>query len=448
MATSRTLKLGLLADVAQFGRGMAKAANDTKSMSSKMDRSLKRAGAAFTALGVSAAYAAVKIGVDSVKAAVEDEASQAKLAKALKNTTNATDSQINSTEKWITKQQLAYGVSDTKLRPALANLTRATKDVKNAQDLTNLSMDISAATGRDVETVSLALAKAYNGNFGALTKLGVPLDKNIIATKDFDAATKVLSETFAGSAATAAGTYAGKMARVKEALGEAKETLGAAFLPYVEKFADYATNTLIPTLQQVADGFAGKPKSISNKVAQVGRDLGYAPDSGSYNLGAALRDVADSFGKLFNTMTGGDASDSISTMQQIADSLERIADGIDAVSNAWDNPIFKAIRSPFNIGNIKEWGSSGGQFGGLKGKAVGGSVRPGTAYRVGEFGPETLVMGNTGGRVLAKGQGVGGGNTFIFNGVIDGESARRSIERLMQNSSRRTGAVNLVGGTL
>jgi len=38
--------------------------------------------------------------------------------------------------------------------------------------------------------------------------------------------------------------------------------------------------------------------------------------------------------------------------------------------------------------------------------------------------------------------------TIIMNGVIDGESARRSIERLMQDSSRRTGAVNLAGATL
>ena len=44
--------------------------------------------------------------------------------------------------------------------------------------------------------------------------------------------------------------------------------------------------------------------------------------------------------------------------------------------------------------------------------------------------------------------GAGSGVTIIMNGVIDGESARRSIERLLQDSSRRTGAVNLVGATL
>jgi hypothetical protein len=35
-----------------------------------------------------------------------------------------------------------------------------------------------------------------------------------------------------------------------------------------------------------------------------------------------------------------------------------------------------------------------------------------------------------------------------MNGIIDGESARRSIEKLLQDSARRTGAVNFVGATL
>jgi hypothetical protein len=35
-----------------------------------------------------------------------------------------------------------------------------------------------------------------------------------------------------------------------------------------------------------------------------------------------------------------------------------------------------------------------------------------------------------------------------MNGVIDGESARRSIERLLQNSAKRTAPINLVGSTL
>jgi hypothetical protein len=82
-----------------------------------------------------------------------------------------------------------------------------------------------------------------------------------------------------------------------------------------------------------------------------------------------------------------------------------------------------------------------------QGRAVGGSVSAGQAVRVGELGSEIFIP-STSGKILPHNQSGGGGNTFIFNGVIDGESARRSIERLMQNSTLRTGAVNLAGSSL
>lgn len=442
MAQSRTLKLGLLADVAQFGRGMAKATGDVRQFSGKSSSSLNRVSTAFKGLAVAAGYAALRMGTEAVKAAAEDELSQKKLAKALQNSTHATKAQVSQTEKWITAQQLSYGISDSKLRPALANLARVTKNVTEAQKLTTLAMDISASTGRDLETVSLALAKAHEGNLGALKRLGVPLDENIVKTKDFEAATKVLTDTFGGSAQANTDTYAGKLAKLSESTAELKESVGVLLMPVMQKFADWATNSLVPTLQKVADGFAGKPNSVSNKLAQVGRDLGYAPDSGAYNLGKALRDVTDAFGKLFATATGDKAKGSVGALQQIADSLTAIADGMNKVSDAWNNPAFKAYRKTLG------WTINPGKTlsNALPGRAVGGSVMPGQAYRVGEFGPETFVP-TTAGRIVPKGAG-GGGNTFIFNGVIDGESARRSIERLLQDSSRRTGAINLVGGTL
>ena len=146
MATQRTLKLNLLADVDKFGKGLDKAGRDAQTFGDKVKAYGKIAAGALAAVGAAAAVMAVKLGVDAVKAAVEDEASQKQLAIALKNTTNATKAQIKSTEDYITRQQLAFGVADTKLRPALANLARATGDVGKAQQLTNLAMDISAAT--------------------------------------------------------------------------------------------------------------------------------------------------------------------------------------------------------------------------------------------------------------------------------------------------------------
>jgi len=70
----------------------------------------------------------------------------------------------------------------------------------------------------------------------------------------------------------------------------------------------------------------------------------------------------------------------------------------------------------------------------------------GQAYRVGEFGPEMFVP--TGSGSIRPSNGSGGNTVININGVIDAESARRSIEKLLQNSARRTGPINLIGATL
>jgi hypothetical protein len=63
------------------------------------------------------------------------------------------------------------------------------------------------------------------------------------------------------------------------------------------------------------------------------------------------------------------------------------------------------------------------------------------------MGAEVFIP-RTDGQIVPNNKLGGGGNTFIFNGVIDGESARRTIEKLLQDSARRSGAINLAGATL
>ena len=137
---------------------------------------------------------------------------------------------IAATEDFVSQMQFATGVADDQLRPALGSLVRATNDLTVGQDLLNLAMNVSAGTGRDLETVSLALGKAYNGNLGGLTKLGIALDPNIIKTKDFGAAQAELTKQFGGAAAAAANTYEGQLKRLGIVFAELNETIGYAIL--------------------------------------------------------------------------------------------------------------------------------------------------------------------------------------------------------------------------
>jgi hypothetical protein len=397
----------------------------------------------FAIAGAAAGAYAIKLGIDGVQAAIEDEQSQVKLAQALRNTTDATDAQIASTESYITKQQLAFGVADTKLRPALANLARATGDVGKAQELTNLALDISLATGKDLETVSLTLGKAYNGNIGALTRLGIPLDDAIKKSGDFNLVQGELARLFGGAAQANTKTYAGQLAIVTERFGELKESIGVAILPTLKN--------LLEQVNLVAKGFSGENESsgLSNKVKMLSNDLG--GKSGGISLGESLRNVAEAFGKLFATLTDSDAKGSTDTLTNIANALNSVANGINSVANAYKKAkdIGGAVLEflIINPGEGPKFADSRlGKALGYTSRAAGGPVGAGQLTRVGEFGPELFVPSGSGS--IRPDNGAGQGVTIIMNGVIDGESARRSIERLLQDSSRRTGAINLVGATL
>ena len=253
MAGSRTLKLSILADVDDLKKKLDTGSKEVEGFGGKMEKFGKVAAAAFAAAAAAAAAYAVKLAVDGVKAAIEDEAAQARLAKALQNVTGATEKQIAAVEEQILKTSLATGVADDQLRPALQRLATATGSVQKSQELLTLALDISAATGKSVEAVSNALGKAYEGNTSALGRLGIGLSSAEIKTLGLDGTVKQLAETFGGSATVQANTFEGQIARLKVGFNEAKESVGAALLPTLQKLLDYFINTVIPKFIEFKD---------------------------------------------------------------------------------------------------------------------------------------------------------------------------------------------------
>lgn len=254
MATgSRTLTLKLLADIADFTSNLSKGSKHTQSFADEVSAFGKKAALAFAAAGAAVGTYVTKV----VENAARDQAAQRQLALTLQNTTNATQSQISAVEGWINKTSIAIGITDDQLRPAFARLTRSTNDVQKAQDLLNLSMDISAATGKPLETVANALGKAYDGNSSSLGRLGLGLDANTLKSKDFDAIFKQLTGTFGNFAENEARSTEAQMRRVRIALDEANESIGAALLPVVQKLTAWLLEHFVPALQATIGGLTG-----------------------------------------------------------------------------------------------------------------------------------------------------------------------------------------------
>jgi phage-related protein len=224
-----TLAIKILGDAKDAQRAL----DDTASSASKLQDGVGKAAvpAAAALAGLAAA------GISAAKAAAEDQASQAQLALALKNATGASKSQVAQTEDWISKTSKASAVADDELRPALATLARSTGDVEESQKAMGVALDVSAATGKDVESVSDALAKAYAGNTTSLGKLVPGIDKAVLASGDMDAIMAELARTTGGAAATAAGTAAGQMEGMKIQMAEAQEAIGGALLPAMSALA-------------------------------------------------------------------------------------------------------------------------------------------------------------------------------------------------------------------
>lgn len=257
MAGSRTLKLSILGDVDNLNKSLKSATADVDTFGDKMGKAGKAIGAAFAAAAVAAGAYAVKIGIDGVKAAIEDEKAQLNLALALKQATGATDGQIKATESAILQMSLATGVADDDLRPALQKLALSTNDLGKAQELLGLAMDISAQTGKPLETVSQALGLAFDGNTAALGKLKLGLTAAELKTMSFEQAQGKLSDLFGGAAAANAETYSGRIARMQVAFNEAKETIGFALLPILEKLMKYINQVAQPILEALNGGFSG-----------------------------------------------------------------------------------------------------------------------------------------------------------------------------------------------
>ena len=264
MATgNRTLKLSILADVDDLKKKLGEADKAVESNSSKIADFGKKAAAAFAVAAAAAVAYGTKLAIDGVKSAIEDEQAQLRLAAALRSATGATEGQIQATEDYILKTSLATGVADDQLRPAFQRLAVSTKDVNEAQRLLNLSLDIAKGRGLELETVANALGRAQDGNTTALGRLGLGLSKSELATLSFTEVQQKLSDLYGGAASKNAETFQGKIDRLKVGFDEAKESLGYALLPFVERFIGFLNETGIPTLNGFIAGLTGDAKLVA-----------------------------------------------------------------------------------------------------------------------------------------------------------------------------------------
>ena len=249
-----------------------KALDDTASTHQRMGAAIQKA-----AVPAAAALTAIAgFSVEAAHAAAEHAAEQDKLAHVLERTTGATSEQAASMNDWIEHLSEATGVSQDELGPAMGTLATSIGSVSGAQKALNEALDVSAATGRSVTSISEAMAKAHNGNLGALYRLVPGISAAAKASKDYSVVMAEVAQKTGGAMTESTKTAAGQYEIFTNQMKILNEQLGAIFLPILQ--------AVIPLMTKAAEVAGDHTKAIQILVGVVG-----ALSVGILALNAALK---------------------------------------------------------------------------------------------------------------------------------------------------------------
>jgi hypothetical protein len=255
-------------------KAFKQAENSTEALMKNVKKLAKTLGVAYGTQQILA------FGKASVRAAAADQKAQQQLALALNNVGLGRDAA--SSEAYIQRLQSEFGIVDDLLRPSYQTLAVATRDSAEAQRLLNLSLDISASTGKDLGSVTAALSKAYLGNNTALSKLGVGISKADLKAKSFEDITNQLAVTFAGSATAAANTFQGSIDKLGVASANVKEIIGTGLIDALKNLGeDKSISDLASNMEKTATYLADVIRGVGVLAGKL-KDI---PVLGNLNVG-------------------------------------------------------------------------------------------------------------------------------------------------------------------
>jgi len=249
-------------------KGLDRATKELKGFDKTVAKTRRALKAGLYAGAIAAGFGLLKLGKNSIEAALAQE----KLDKQLRLTlqTIGAEGLLPNVKDFIDNLQRVTNVTEDQLVPALRQLISQTGDLDSSQFLLQKSLDISAGTGADLGSVLDAITKAAIGNFKAIGTLGVGFTAAEAKAMGFE---KLLInlDKYAGAAEASTETFEGQLKSFKISAGEATETLGQGFLTSASYIVTGTDNlkTFGLVLESVAGGlgdvFIGFGKTVSDK---------------------------------------------------------------------------------------------------------------------------------------------------------------------------------------
>jgi len=209
----------------------------------KVNNSLKALKIGF---GLAAAAGALltKFAFDAIKAAAEDEMSNARLNAALKARGFLTDD-LAGKVKEQTAAMAALGITDDQVRAGIEVGSRFFADQTTILQANSVAADVAAVTGASLADVVESIGKGAQGQLKGLRALGVQVNKGATAQEILSA----ISAKYSGIADEIANTTGGKYLAAQVNINEKMEQFGYKLLPAVNGALEFMTDTVLPALE-------------------------------------------------------------------------------------------------------------------------------------------------------------------------------------------------------
>ncbi len=241
----------------------------------------------------------VAFGKKSVKAFADSELEATRLRVAVTNLGLAFAAP--EIDRYIDKIELATGVNRDQLQPAFLTLLQTTGSLTKSQELLNLALDVSAATGADASSVAEKLSQAYLGNTKGLKSLNLGLTTAELNSADFETIQKRIAALFAGQGQAAADSYTGQINKLAIASEQASEIIGGGLVDSLLILSD--NNTVDELALDMLDA-ARNTAAFTKSVVDLAKTIN-APVKGLAEVMTAFVEATSPF---VNLIVEGDPS--------------------------------------------------------------------------------------------------------------------------------------------
>lgn len=454
--------------VSQFGSNVDKSSKKIVKSNSSTALSFNQVLVATAGLGI-ATHRLVGVISDTVDAANREQAALTGLSSITKAFKVDTDDAMEAAKSLAEDGLMTVGDAALGLKNLLAagfNLDQATKLMERFKDSAAFGRQSALSFGRAVTSATEGIKNGNSilvDNAGVTKNLSVILEEAGFSAQDLMRATSdasvrqalfngIVKETNAqvGDAVKLTGLFGGKQAQLSAKTTELKARIGEALqpaltklletiAPLVERFAKFASDnpTLVAAVLLITTGVIGLTAVLGTLGLAI---MGLTPIFAAF--GAAGSTSVGIVSMAFRGLTAMVATPlvmpaivvaaalaSLFSVVRAAQSVKGAIDAVNSSARAASNlgndqqvrELQKQAAAARALGDTKKVGQLANAIAALSGgRALGGQVYPGSAYMVGENGPELFVPQGRG-KVVPNNQVNNSANINVsFSGIFTG----------------------------